>query len=185
MGEIELWTIRCLKCGREFFVRATDYVWLILGETQKRPKKLPKWLGIIKFNGETFNRTYVPKDELSLNNEFHSIKQIYVANYGLPKNGKFDKMAYSSSWHFLTKLIKKWFINSVFRDSIPLPKGEKIIPYTKIEKALLYYLTRVDSIRDMFYKEGKNGRYHPYHVEITEKQLEKALKTGTLDKFFV
>ena len=168
-----------------YYVWVVDHVWLILGQKQRIPKRLPKWLGIIKFNGETFDRIYEPQDTSFHNSEFHTIKRIYVANYGLPKDGKFDRMAYSSSWNFLTRLIKKWFINSVFRDSIILPKGEKIVPYTKTETALLFYLANVQRIKDFFYEEGKNGVLHPRHREVTEEELEKVIKTMTLDNFAV
>lgn len=167
-----------------YYVWIADYVWLILGCKQKIPKKLPKWLGIIKFNGKSFDRIYVPKNELAINNEFHTVKQIYVANYGLPADGKFDPMQYSSSWRFLTGLIKKWFINSIFRDSVPLPKNEKIIPYTKIEKGLLYFLKKVDTIEDLVYEE-RNGKFYPTRINITKKQLEKAFARTTLDSFAV
>lgn len=162
------------------YVWIADFIWLILGEKQKVPKHLPKWLGVIKFNGETFDRIYVPSNRIYVvNQEFRTIKQIYLANYGLPCDGKLDQMAYSSSWHFLVDFIKKWFINSVFGT-----KKKKIIPYNKTEQGLLYYLKRVDSIRDLYYKE-KNGVFHPKHIEITEAQLEKALKHSTLDEFSV
>ena len=162
------------------YIWIADFVWLILGQKQKVPKHLPKWVGVIKFNGETFDRTYIPSDRTyGINQEFRTIKQIYLANYGLPADGKLDKMAYSSSWRFLVDFIKKWFINSVFGT-----KKKKIIPYNKIEQGLLYYLKRVDSIRDVYYEE-KNGVFHPKHIDITEAQLEKAMRCSTLDEFAV
>jgi len=160
-----------------YYVWIVDYVWLILGSKQKIPKRLPKWLGIIQFNGETFDRLYIPENKWSSNHEFHTIKTIYVANYGLPKDGKFDSMAYSSSWHFLTGLIKKWFINSVFGT-----KKKKIIPYTKIEQGLLYFLRKVNSINNLVYEE-KNGVFHPKRLNVTEEQLEKVFTKTTLDNF--
>lgn len=166
-----------------YYVWIVDYVWLILGQTQRIPKRLPKWLGIIKFNGETFDRIYEPTDTSFLNHEFHTIKRIYVANYGLPKDGKFDQMSYSSSWQFLAHLIKKWFINSVFRDCITLPKGQKIIPYSKMETAFLYFLSRVKGIQDTYYEKGKDGIYHPRQREVTKEQLDKVFKTLNLDGF--
>jgi len=160
-----------------YYVWVIDYVWLVLGVAQKIPKRLPKWLGIIKFNGETFDRTYVPENKWSRNNEFDTIKQIYLANYGLPDDGKFENMAYASSWRFLTSFIKKWFINSVFGQ-----KGKKIISYSKLEKGLLYYLKRVDSINDVIYEE-KDGWFHPKHINISAERLAKVFRKMTLDEF--
>jgi len=160
------------------YVWIADFVWLILGEKQKVPKHLPKWVGIIKFNGETFDRTYVPSDtSYQENQKFRTIKEIYLANYGLPVDGKLDSMPYSSSWRFLVIFIKKWFINSVFGT-----KKKKLIPYSKLETGLLYYLKRVDRINDLFYKET-DGVYHPIRLPVTDEQLEKTLKSMTLDKF--
>jgi len=161
-----------------YYVWIADYVWLIIGEKQKTPKRLPKWVGVIKFNGKTFDRIYIPSNRTyEINQEFHTIKQIYLANYALPADGKLDRMAYSSSWHFLVDFITKWFINSVFGT-----KKKKIIPYSKLETGLLHYLRKVDGITDMVYEE-KDGVFHPKHLPITEEQLEKALKSMTLDKF--
>lgn len=163
------------------YVWIADEVGLILGEKQKIPKRLPVWLNIIQFNGETFDHVYVADDKSwSYNHTFSSRKAIYVAEYALPEKKRVGSD--SPSWHFFTTFMKKWYANSVLNQD----KKKKIIPYTNAEKALIYYLAEVKKLERKSFKHVETAQnvYSTEEIPITDEQIKK-LMVRPLDRFML
>lgn len=117
------------------YVWVADEVWLVLGEKHKKPRGLPKWLGVSRYNGETFEQLYIPEDKpYRVNNEFRTVKGVYIAKYALPF---YD--VDTPHWGQFVKFVKKWFINSALEQKAKT----KLIPYNAWEKALIYFLSNV------------------------------------------
>lgn len=161
------------------YVWFVDHVWLVLGEHVAVPKRLPKWLGIYKYNGQTFDKIYEPeRDQWGVYDyRFGNRKAIYLAEYALPGK-QYDHSEYGKfNWHFLQRVLQKWFVNSLLEQ-----KGkEKAMPYSAAEKAFITYLRNVGQFIDAEKLAfiGKKKNLEP----ISDDQLLKLLPKK-LDEFF-
>jgi len=160
------------------YLWVADEVSLILDEKQKKPKRLPRYVGVIGFNGKTFDDKYIPEDRGYIkNNEFNTLKYVHVAEYALP-----DKMKHGSSipnMEFFKGFMRKWFINSILKQ-----KGtKKILPYSDTERALVYYLTSVRNTSNKNHEsELTDGIYYSKSKPLTSDQIKK-LAIRPLDRF--
>ena len=156
------------------FEQLPEYLWLadtatlILGKGVKIPKRLPKWLGIIKYRGKTFEDIHIPTYKPYRTDEtFRGRKGIYIAKYALPNN--LSNSSDAPDWSFFTRFLKKGYVNSILGQ-----KGkEKYCEYTLKERALIKYLKKVGRIR-IYEKEYAT-------LPLQDKALDDRLKTLTLD----
>lgn len=162
------------------FEQLPEYLWLadtatlVLGQKTAVPKRLPKWLGVVKYNGENFEDLHIPIYKPYLTNEtFNGRSGIYIAKYALPDN--LNNSGDAPDWSFFTRFLKKWYVNSILEQ-----KGiHKFCEYTFNERALIKYLKTVRNIQSQSWR-----REDPKEV-LTEDFLDETLKNLTLDQFFI
>jgi len=171
------------------YVWVADEVWLVLGKKHRKPKGLPKWLGVSKYNGESFETIYEPRDiPYYENSEFRTVKGIYVAKYALPF---YD--VDTPHWGQFVRFVKKWFINSALEQKAKT----KLLPYNAWERALIYFLSNVSKEDDRLKslnlvrthelgpvrkKWNQRTLYEQTPHSIDDENLEKILEKGTLEE---
>lgn len=150
------------------YVWLFDYVWLVIGSKQNRPGSLPKWLGVIKYNGESFDRLYEPKNISGVDyREFKDAKGIYLMKRVLPGYNKLGSS--TPAWCMFSEFLRKWFINSLF--------DSEIINYNTFDRSLIYFLSRVE--HDLGY-----ALWEPTEEQRSNRiRLEQKLFPTILDKF--
>jgi hypothetical protein len=158
-----------------YYVWAADKVWLILGEKQKKPKGLPRWLGVQKYDGKHFQVLYEAEDEQPVTRHvaFAAIKGIYLPQYALPSGFKHGSHLYESFWVVLSQFIKKWFANSVLAFN-----KKPLIPYSDTERAMLYFAYHVDDVVRYFTVEDPHGVFEHKHIPVNHEDLKKLTQTG-------
>jgi len=157
-----------------YYVWAADHVWLVLDEKGKAPKGLPCWLGVQKYDGTHFEVVYEPKDERPVTEhvEFESIKGIYIPLYALPQRS--PNMIFG--WEFLREFIRKWFANSILAFN-----KKQMIPYSNAERALLFWVNRVEAATRHLTIKDEHGSYEIKDLPVTHEDLA-GLQVG-LEKF--
>ncbi len=79
-----------------------DYIWLVIGSTQKIPKWLPSYVGIYQEKDEGF----VKLKESAYIQRLPPMSRAVLRECGIPDGAIDDKALYT--------FMKKWFINSIF-----------------------------------------------------------------------
>jgi len=173
------------------YVWVADEVWLVLGKKHRKPKGLPRWVGVSRYNGESFETIYEPRDiPYYENSEFKSVKGVYLAKYALPF---YD--VETPHWGQFVRFVKKWFINSALEQKTKF----KLLPYEAWEKALIYFLSNVsrederlsrlnlvrthELILNPEKKEWTQSTlYEQKPHGFSDEDLEKILEKGTLEE---
>lgn len=161
-----------------YYVWVADRVWLVLDEKHSPPKGLPCWLGVQKYDGSSFKTLYEAKDEQPVTEHvaFNAIKGIYLPQYALPFKGG---NRYESFWVTLCEFVRKWFANSVLAFN-----KKPLIPYSNVERALLYFAYHIDDVVRHTVVQDELGRFETKHFPVNHEDIAKLHTQLGLQKYF-